>query len=60
LVKTLVSSPLCLSHRSFCGLLCHLVLLYVVCTLVLVQALVAFLPFLDSLLHIFIPPPSVF
>jgi hypothetical protein len=26
----------------------------------LVQALVAFLLFLDSLLHIFIPPPSVF
>ena len=60
LIKTLVSPPLRLSHRSFCSLLCHLVLLYVVCTPVLIQALIAFLLFLNSLLHLFVPPLSVF
>ena len=29
LVKVLIGLPLCLTHRSFCSLLCHLVLLYV-------------------------------
>ena len=57
-VKVLIGLPLCPSHRSFCSLLCHL-LLYVVCTPVMIQALITLL-FLNSLLHIFIPPLSVF
>ena len=60
LVNVLIGSPLCLTHRSFCSLLCHLVLLYVVCTPVMIEALIALLLFLNSLLHIFIPPTSVF
>ena len=52
-VKVLIGQPLCLTHRLFCSLLCHLVLLYVVCTPIMIQALIALLLFLNSLLHIY-------
>ena len=59
LIKVLIGPPLCLTHRSFYSLLCYLVLLYIVCTPVMIQALIALI-LLNSLLHIFIPPLSVF
>ena len=37
LVKTLVGSALCLTHSSLRGPLCHIVTLFVVCILVMVQ-----------------------
>ena len=47
-----------LTYNMFCSLLCHLKLLYVVHTLVMVQAPITFF-LLNSLLDILVPIPSI-
>jgi hypothetical protein len=43
LVKILLRSTLCHTYNSFCGLLCYLVLIYVVHTPVMAQTSITFL-----------------
>ena len=60
LIKILVRSTLCHIYRSLCSLLCHLLLLYIVHTPVMVQASIAFFLLLNSPLDFLVPPPSIF
>jgi hypothetical protein len=60
LVKILVRPILCHTYSLLCGLLCYLILLYIVHTLMMVQTSITFFLFLNSPLDFLVPPSSIF
>lgn len=60
LVKILVHATLCHTYNSLCGLLCYIVLLYIVHTFVMVQTSIAFFLIFNSHLDFLVTPLSIF